>query len=433
MITNRLKKFLPRMIEGILAVSLVLIFFSVFLYFLNALFPTGTGLRSLISLPDRLTSTAAEQGKDSDVLQAQDMPNVVGEVAATLSWTRNSVKSKGSEAIAWQSAAVGKLLYDRDAVQTLNRSAAQITFDEENIIDMGSNSLLIIKQMDHDPVYHEKRSFMVLVDGDLHGHLGAGGKDSMSVKVGTPGAMVTTRGGSGADGPVDFKISVNPDNSSTIAVYSGSAEVVALGQTVMVGANQATVVGLNQAPMAPGDLPDRVHLKTPSAGGVFYYRDLPPKIRFAWRSKPSVTEFHYVLARDSYFHDIITDEVFSTDRFNHGNLKKGTYYWKVSAKSGTIEGLFSETRQLNVVRDTTPPALQVHFPPGTVSTGRYILRGKAEPGARVFVGGKRVSTTSKGKFEYRLKLRPGMNVIVVEAIDSVDNVAYRSRRVVSKY
>jgi len=82
-----------------------------------------------------------------------------------------------------------------------------------------------------------------------------------------------------------------------------------------------------------------------------------------------------------------------------------------------------------VVQDQEPPTLQVQFPPKTIHSESYTLCGKAEPGARVFVGGRRVRTTRTGEFRYNLKLRPGTNVIVVEAIDAVNNVAYRSQRV----
>jgi hypothetical protein len=121
------------------------------------------------------------------------------------------------------------------------------------------------------------------------------------------------------------------------------------------------------------------------------------------------------------------------NRFRHGNLKSGSYFWKVSSMADSIEGLFSKTGQFRVVKDQSPPSLKVRFPPKTLYSGRYTLRGKTEPGARVFVGGQRVKTTRSGNFEYNLKLKPGMNVIVVESVDGVDNVAYRSKRVISKY
>ena len=171
----------------------------------------------------------------------------------------------------------------------------------------------------------------------------------------------------------------------------------------------------------------------PRPGAVFAYRDLPPNVRFSWNENTSATGYHLVLGRDPYFRDVVTDEKVQDNRFRHGNLKKGTYFWKVSSLADSVEGMFSETGRFQVAEDQSPPSLNVRFPPKTLYSGRFTLRGKTEPGARVFVGGQRVSTTRSGNFEYNLKLKPGLNVIVVEAVDSVDNVAYRSKRVISKY
>ena len=431
LIPFRFRRFFTNLLEGVLAVVLVMLFFSVFLYFLDMVFPSGTGLKALVSRHGTLQASARAGDEDREIVG--DESELEPDAAATLTWTRNTVKAKSSEGIAWQSAQSGKRLFDRDAVQTLNRSAAEVTFDENSVIDMGSNSLLIIKKMTQDPVYHEKRSYMVLVDGDLRGKLSGSGKDDMYLEIGTPGAMVRTQSGPQAGQAVDFKISVNPDQSSTISVYNGTAEVTAQGQKVMVGANQATVVRLGDAPLTPGLLPDPVILTSPAGGGTYYYRDLPPKIAFGWKSPLSAAGYHFVLARDHEFRDIVTDEVFSDNRFRHGNLHEGIYYWKVSATADTIEGIFSETRRFKIVQDQTPPSLFVRFPPDTLYRGYYELSGKAEPGARVFIGGERIETTRTGKFEYQLKLKPGMNVIVVEAFDAVDNVAYQTKRVVSKY
>ena len=431
--TRRLKNYLTRMIEGIVAILLVLVFFSFFLYLLNSLFPTGTSLRALVTRHATPTVAALSKGKDSRLTPEELSAGPHKTVAATLTWAHNRVKSKASEAIAWGTAEEGGLLYDRDAVQTLGKSAAEITFDENAVLDMGENSLVIIKSLTRDPVQRKKRSFMVLVDGDLRGTLAAGGQDSVVLEIGTPGAMIKAVGGAQANAPVDFKISINPDQSSTIAVYGGKAEVQAGGKTVLVGANQATVVGLNGEPIDPSSLPQPVRLTAPRSGAAFAYRDLPPKVRFSWDKSTNATEYHLVMARDPYFRDIVIDEKVRKNRFRHGNLKNGTYFWKVSSMKDSVEGLFSETGQFRVVEDQSPPTLKVRFPPKTLYSGRFTLRGKTEPGARVFVGGQRVSTTRSGNFEFNLKLKPGLNVIVVEAVDGVDNVAYRSKRVVSKY
>ncbi len=174
-------------------------------------------------------------------------------------------------------------------------------------------------------------------------------------------------------------------------------------------------------------------MTAPGLDAAFVYRDLPPKVRFAWRKGADATGYHLVLARDRYFRDIVTDETVPQNRFRHGNLKSGTYFWKVSSLSDSVEGLFSKTGRFRVVNDQSPPVLKVRFPPKTVYSGRFTLRGKTDPGARVFVGGQRVKTTPSGNFKYHLKLKPGLNEIVVEAVDAVDNVAYRSKRVISTY
>ncbi len=416
-----------------MAIILVLLFFSIFLGLLNALFPTGTSLRELIAR-QQSSGEFDRKGQNDRDLQLNynadgQQEEVFDDFAATLSWTRNTVKSKRAAEIAWKTAREGNLLYDRDAVQTFNRSAAEIEFDETTKLSMGPNSLVIIKRLAQNSEMRAKRSFMVLVDGELRGMLAQSGEDSVYLEIDTPGARLLAQREAGTSGPVDFKISVNPDKSSTIAVYQGSAKITAQGQSVVVNANQATVVALNQAPLTPGDLPGKVQLSSPYSARRFYYRDLPTKVGFDWQAQPNATGYHFILARDPYFRDIVTDDQFSQPRFSHGNLKQGTYYWKVSAKHKTIEGLFSENRSFRVVQDQTPPKLNVQFPPATIYQEKFILKGKTEPGARVYIGGKWVKTSKSGTFQYPVKLNLGLNIIVVESFDAVNNVAYRTHRV----
>lgn len=424
----RLKKIAKRILEGIVAILLVLLFFSIILSLLNALFPSGTSLGEIIARQKSKGSAEASKQNGRELELSFSEEESMEDSAAVLSWTRNTVKSKRAAEIAWMEAKEGNLLYDRDAVQTFSRSAAEIQFDENNMLNMGPNSLVIIKRLGRDPKRREKRSFMVLVDGELRGMLSKSGGDSVYLEIDTPGARLHAQNATG-ESPVDFKISVNEDKSSTIAVYQGSAEISAQGQTVIVNANQSTLVALNQAPLDPRDLPDAVQLKSPTRTSRFFYRDLPPKIHFAWQAQSHATGYHFILARDAFFRDIVTDDHFSESQFSHGNLKVETYFWKVSAMQQTIEGVFSEHRQFRVLQDQTPPTLLVNFPSDTIYDEHCTLRGKTDPGARVFVGGKRIKTSKTGEFEYQLKLNLGINVIVVEAYDGVNNVAYRSQRI----
>lgn len=427
---------LMRVGEGIVIVALALVFFSLFLGLLRMTFPSGSRVKDATMREQLLTPADMADRSVRDLLFASggyepDMASR-GNAAAVLTRTKNSVKSKRMDAIAWTAAREGLTLYERDAVQTSSGSQALIDFDDRNSIAMGENSLVIIRRFEQDPVHREQRSFLVMVDGELRGTLGPSDRQSAYLEVALPSSLARIQSGQPADGEAEFKITVKPDQSSTIAVYQGVAEVVASGQTVRVGANQSSTVALDQVPTAPIPLPAKPVRTSPEEPGLFAYRDLPPKIRFAWTAADGVGRYRFVLARDRDFRDVVVEERLSSPAFTHGNLKHGEYYWRVSAWDGEREGPFSDAWTVRVVEDREPPTLDVRFPSKSTVPGRYTLSGTTEPGARVFVGGEAVTLSKTGGFSYPLQIRQGVNVIVVEAIDEAGNVAYRSEFVNGK-
>ncbi|NNG47183.1 MAG: hypothetical protein HKM86_08750 [Deltaproteobacteria bacterium] len=354
--------------------------------------------------------------------------------SAVVSRMRNKVKGKRAGRIAWGDARKGMHLYNRDAIQTFKRSSAVVRIDEENHLDLGENTLVIIRQLDKDLMIGKKRSVLVMVDGDLRGRISGGGQESVNVEIATPSASTIIRSGEGARNQAEFKVSVNPDKSSTITVFEGIAEVGSKGQTVRVEANQGVTVNLGESPGGVQSLPKPPVPVSPSNNGIHYYRDLPPKILFSWKGNVRMNAYRFILAKDPGFRDVVEAERISKSRFAHGNLEGGIYYWRVSGLTGWKEGAFSETRRIRVVKDVEPPLLQVHFPTETVGLNqKIVLRGMTEPGAHVFVQGKPVRFDESGAFEHPLMLKPGVNIIVVEAVDAAGNVTYRSRMVDAIY
>ncbi len=412
-----------RSLEAGLALILVLVFFSAFLSILNAVFPSGAGLRELMR----------SERKPGSPLDGSPGAGGALELAAHLTAMRNQVKSRSASEIAWGKATEGMALRDRDAIQTLDRSNATITFDDSNYLDMGQNSLVIIQRLEDDPALKERRSFLVMVEGDLRGRI-AGARDSVvRLEVATPGAVTRMQRAPASGGELKFKISVHPDRSSTIAVYEGSADVMARGQIVHVGANQSTVVGGDGTPAALEPLPASPALGAPADGVRVYYRDLPPRVEFAWSTLPGAKAYHFVLARDSAFRSIVDEDYPALDHLTHGNLRTGTYFWRVSGLDGTREGAFSPPRDFEVTQDREPPFLEVRLPPPTTKDNRFRLAGRTEPGARILVGGERVPTNEAGEFEFDLQLRAGINLVVVQAVDPAGNVSFRSQMVNLKF
>ena len=434
---SRIKKSVKRMTEAFVTIFVVLVFFSLFLFVLNFLFPSGTGLYNIISSDGSSSGSGLFQQAIRKLLLVQGNqeaePGAEDTMAATLNSVHNHVKSKRARAIAWRTAKELMPLYDRDSVQTFSRSAAEIEFDQSNVLQMGERSIVVIRQLANDLLLGEKRSVVVLVEGELLGTVAGSDKKSMYMEVATPGATVRSQYRGKGDEESTFKVTVNADKSSTVTVMQGKAEVYSAGKKVVVESNQTTLVPLYQAPLAPKTLAQAVELKNPENLRKYYYYKLPPKVRFAWNDQPDSKGYRFMLARDETFKDIVTEESLPKPGLMHGNLKKGTYYWKVKSQGQYGDGQFSDSRRLEVVKDQTPPRLHVKFPDAIVKSDRCTIEGKTEPGASVLVDGHPVKTTRDGRFSRQLKLQRGVNVIVVEAVDRADNVAYRSQLVHGKF
>jgi hypothetical protein len=431
MINDRLKSIIRQIVEGLAVVFLVLCCFALLFVGLNYFFPSGTSLKELVSHEDIVPF--ADLSIHGDREFTIDRSREVSEMSAVLEGIRNTVKAKRGGAIAWTPANVGMPLYDRDAIQTFRRASARIKLDAESFLDVEENTLVVIKRFEEDLFLREKESVLIMVDGKLRGNIKGDEEKSINVQIATPSAVTRVMSGESPGGKAKFAVTVNPDKSSTVTVYEGVAAVSAQDQVVHVEANQGITVNLDQVPPAPISLPPPPTPSSPENAFVYYYRDLPPKIRFSWAAGEYEETYHFVLSRAPGFGEIVEDGYIPEEGFSHGNLKEGHYYWRVSRLSGWVEGGFSETRMVRVVKDQAPPMLRVQIQDGVVQRPRVTLKGVTEPGSRVFVQGERVTIDSAGAFEHGVSLKRGTNVIVVEAVDAAGNVAYHADYVTGRF
>lgn len=437
MLIRIFRSFVVRFFETLVSVLIVLAFFSVFLTVLNVLFPVGSGLKAMMGTEGYGSKSFLTEISARDLLLTRG--NVAGnfvnreDVAAVITMTRNEVKSKRASSIAWRTAEAGMQLFDYDSVQTFVKSAAVIKFDEDSFLRVGASSLVIIKRLEQDFLFHEKRSFVVVADGEFEGKFFGSKQAPVYIEVETPNAVARIRTRKVEEGPAEFKVSVNPDESSIFTVFNGTAVVEAQEKHVKLEENQRTFVGLDAAPSLPRDLPDPVMLVAPVDSNTYYYRDLPPKIMFRWKELPGSDGYRFIMAGDPFFENVVVDERLSRNSFTLGNLKEGTYFWRVSTFEGWEEGVFSKTRKIEVIQDRKPPILTVEYPPDTVYEDKYVMKGITEPGTRIFVAGSPVTTSDSGIFQHVMNFQRGVNVVVVEAMDKAGNVTYSSKLVNGKF
>jgi len=418
------------------AIAMVLVFFFVLILVFNSIFPEGSGLHFIFDQPDETKRKSTDRDQtELQVARGDHADFLFGDSAwaATLVRTRNLVKSKKADAIAWQSAREGIKLGNLDAVQTLDASSATIKFDDSNFIELGDNSLIVIRRMEKDLLFKEKRSFMVVVDGELRGRIGGGDENNVYLEVTTPNAVARLQSNPDDQDGIEFKIDVMEDAASAVTIYSGSGEVEAQGETVILGKNQLTRIEGELAPTQPVTLPDPVSLIWPAKNKTFPYRSLPPRVKFSWKSQPDAKGYHLLLSSDEEFTDILIDKKLRKPEFMHGNLRQGNYYWKVSSMNSAGEGAFGIPRGFTLVQDQLPPPLEVSFPPENVTQKKIEISGKTEPTSRVYISGAEIVPADDGVFRHDLQLKRGINVIVVEAVDPAGNISYQSRLINSRY
>lgn len=408
-----------------IALLIVLLFFFIVLGIMNLYFPIGTSMKDLAQTIG--TSVSPTGPKDLFIAGTNNT-----QIMARVTELGKKVNVKSANTIAWSRAQLGMTLASRDAIQTYAKARALIEFGGDNYLDVGENSLVILQGVEPDLFVNKLRTLRVEVQGELRGRLQRSDDGFTNLQVALPGADLQMVPGEGEQG-VEFKLAVNKDKSSTLSLFKGDAEIMIGGKRVLLGENFALTIGPDGQPLEPVALPAQPILKRPVNGNASYFRKLPPKIRFTWKPEKPASAYRFMLSRDPEFRQLLVDERVKRTSFTYGNLKKGEYYWRVHSLTGDIEGMPSEVRKLHMVQDRTPPMLKLQKPPTVIRQPTITLRGKTEPGTKIYVDGTRVKVSAQGVFTHKLSVKPGATLIVVEAIDPAGNIAYATNLLNGKF
>ncbi len=413
------RRYLGWLDVGVLLITL-LFFFAFLLLLNNYVFPKGTRLGDIAARDDSAQMMKRGRGNVSIIGDGLDG---FGEFIARLADVRRDVRIRPADSVAWTNARVGTSVHNRDALQTFANSRARIDFTTDNHLQIGQNSLVIFRSNTADPFLQRRDPAVVVLQGELGGVVNEG-YGAFAVQLPTGVAMLRADGETGET--ADFKLTVNPDKSSTIAMYAGSAEIEVNGRRYSVGRNQALTVTEDGRTAGVRGLPGTPRVTSPGGDMLAKFRDMPPRVNFEWSSVARAQNYRLELARDRNFEEIIVDEYLNETSFVHGNLAAGNYFWRVSARNGWVQGPVTQPRRLRVVQDLEAPPIQL-FAIQQAASGEYQLRGKTSPDAKVYVRGQPVPVSADGSFNYVFTAAPGAEAIVVEAIDSVGNIATSSQ------
>jgi hypothetical protein len=370
------------------------------------------------------------------VLSGEPMP-VSGDQVATLVGMERSVKSKRAADLTWEDAAQNMPLYEDDAVRTLDKASATISFGSNDVVEVDQNALVIIKPRPKEG--DQNAISLALLSGDLLDSLAAkpAPEQAKAIAAAAEQRQVTIRpmtpaGGGSAKTRIALK--TLPDRSTTVAAITGTLKVVTpKGQEVVLKEKEVTRVTDQGLVAKPRLLPGVPALAFPEDEATYPFQRKVPQVEMRWQTAERGRRYRVVVATDSAFRRVFADERVDGTSLTLRNLQPGTYYWRVRAQDADgFEGPYSGVRSVRAIYDDSPPQMAILSPPEMfVSPAPTVdLKGKTERGARVKVNGQKVVVGPDGSFVHPLALKEGVNLVTIEATDPAGNSEY-GRRVIT--
>jgi hypothetical protein len=414
--------------EVAMVAACMLVFFGFLSILIRVVFPAGS---SLIVDPDTSAVTDVSWSGDVELGINAENGNVEQLFAGEILQIQRRVQRRGANTLTWNDASAGDKVVRNDAVQTFSHSTAVVEINNDSQLTMGENSLIVFDQQEADPFLADSNSVLVMIEGELSGTLSSATKSRVRFGVNLPNSDITLQSRSpGAD--VEFLITVNDDQSTTVNVVEGTAQVVGTDGTLKtIGDQQSVTIDSSGSGLRVSQLSQAPQPIGPSNNSAVTYRNVPKEIQFTWNPVRYADRYHIVVARDPEFADRVVDDDVVDTTFTHGALGSGTYYWAVRSRVGHSQSESSPVRKLLVAQDNDPPTLELDPPPDTIQAGAWRLHGRTDADATVFVDEIPVEHDS-GRIDHPFELRPGANIIVVKAIDSVGNLSYASLLVNAK-
>jgi hypothetical protein len=362
-----------------------------------------------------LARLAGERETDAQFLSVEG--DVQFQKAATSDWRRADSRTP---------------LFNGDWVKTGSSASAELIFSNGTLYTVGPNALLEIYAI-ANPGSSRKQNSIQMQIGSVEINTT---DDSSTIR--TPGSQVVVSSESVAQIGVDAE-----EKGTRVAALRGSAAVVSRSGEESVQLTSGETVRAS----AEGDLGAKRMFTLPPALTIpsdnhVVRGDGETTVELEWRQVASAKEYALQISRSRLFAGLEIDARREVPRANARVTSEGVFYWRVASvdAQGQI-GPFSPFRRFRVVGvgtpqaqaggivDRTPPTLQLKRPFHIGGT-YYLIEGRVEPGATLFINDDEAEVQPDGEFKKLVSFSTtGWNNIVVKAVDPAGNETVQTDRV----
>jgi hypothetical protein len=313
-------------------------------------------------------------------------------------------------------------LYPGDTVQTQASGRARISLADGSTLVVKPNSTIIVRDNARADDGKKSNVHVVVDSGQMYVKTETQSEGATNV-VETPKTKNTLGEQTGAS------FGVNAEGTEEIRVNTGAVETTnRAGEKTSLHANEYVSVnnqGTISRPQRLLDIP--VPAEPHDLQKVFVGANGSAGVGLKWMRPQSGTAAYYrvEVATSPFFVTdgkvIERDQLLATE-FGASDLRPGVYFWRVraTASSGQTSD-WSEPRKFVVAQRGTGSQVSVSNLTAEFLGGNiYLVRGRAEPGTTIRVGGREAMVPTDGSFQVQISVS-GSHEVVVDAQDAQGN------------
>lgn len=332
------------------------------------------------------------------------------------------VEYRRGDGDAWQPARMRVTLRPGDYVKTAANGSAEIMFADGTLYTVRPDTLFLVsgrKEGERERTVELQYGWIDLSTAQA------------SSRVATPQAQAVVADASEAVVSYD-----SGSRQGRFTAFRGAMEVAAGGETRRVAALQSVTQA--EGKLSPvQQLPPPPRLLAPADNADVDF-DRERRLRLAWQAVQGSERYALQVSRNRLFVDNVIDV---------GNRRKteatlgvegeGAFLWRVAAYGeGDVRGPWSPPARFRVAsfrtgrsaEDRQPPPLEIEDVQSYGSI--FIVSGKTEPGAAVWINDESVAVQADGSFTKTIQLaQPGWDFLQIKAADAAGNPTTHRRRV----
>ena len=314
-------------------------------------------------------------------------------------------------------------LFPGDTVQTQANGRAKIGLADGSQLLVKPNSTIIIRDNARDNDGKKSNVHVKVDSGQMYVRTEQQSDGNNNV-VETP----QTKNKVGEQTGASF--GVNPEGTEEIRVSAGVIETTnRSGEKTSIHANEYVSVNNSGRLSSPQRL-----LAVPSPAEphdlqkVFVGSNGAASVALKWMRPQSGTAAYYrvEVATSPFFvadgKVIERDQLVATE-FGANDLRPGVYFWRVRATASTGQvSDWSEPKKFTVASRGTGSAVAVSNLTAELLGGSiYLVRGHAEPGTTIRIGGREAIVPGDGNFQVQITATGNTREVVIEAQDPQGN------------